>query len=245
MAKKICVVCNKDLGVFAGKLNIQDGAVCKKCIHGAGMDNLQNYHTYNSASINELISSRLPLVSSFAFTKNVSHYLLVDENNKAFKVGLHDIFEYDNLLSFELLENGESITKGGLGSAVAGGLLFGGVGAIVGSAVGGKKSKGVCSSMKIRITLKNAHTDTVFIELVYTDTKTDTMAYAGAQDSAQRCLSALQIIADTNGTANTPVVAAGPSVDVAAEIQKFYNLKERGIISEDEFNIKKSQLLGI
>lgn len=39
--------------------------------------------------------------------------------------------------------------------------------------------------------------------------------------------------------------AAGPSVDVATEIQKFFDLKEKGVISEDEFNTKKAQLLGV
>lgn len=39
--------------------------------------------------------------------------------------------------------------------------------------------------------------------------------------------------------------AAGPSDDVAADIQKFYDLKEKGIITEEEFAAKKSQLLGV
>ena len=35
------------------------------------------------------------------------------------------------------------------------------------------------------------------------------------------------------------------SVDAASEIEKFYNLKEKGIISEEEFEIKKKELLGL
>lgn len=35
------------------------------------------------------------------------------------------------------------------------------------------------------------------------------------------------------------------SVDVAAEIQKFFDLKEKGVITEEEFNNKKAQLLNL
>ncbi len=70
-----------------------------------------------------------------------SLYLQIDDTHKAFKAG-GSIFEFSNLLNFELLEDGETITKGGLGRAVAGGLLFGGVGAIVGGVTGGKKKQG-------------------------------------------------------------------------------------------------------
>lgn len=38
---------------------------------------------------------------------------------------------------------------------------------------------------------------------------------------------------------------AGPAPDVAADIQKFFDLKEKGVISEDEFTAKKAQLLGL
>lgn len=39
--------------------------------------------------------------------------------------------------------------------------------------------------------------------------------------------------------------AVDSPVDVAAEIQKFFELKEKGAISEEEFNAKKAQLLGL
>lgn len=39
--------------------------------------------------------------------------------------------------------------------------------------------------------------------------------------------------------------AEDSKVDVAAEIQKFFDLKEKGVISEEEFNAKKTQLLGL
>lgn len=43
----------------------------------------------------------------------------------------------------------------------------------------------------------------------------------------------------------TEPTAADSTIDVAAEIQKFFDLKEKGVISEEEFNAKKAQLLGL
>ncbi|MPM77220.1 hypothetical protein SDC9_124220 [bioreactor metagenome] len=52
-----------------------------------------------------------------------------------------------------------------------------------------------------------------------------------------------------NPSANSAVESSAPSpsptADTATEIQKFFDLKEKGIISEDEFAAKKTQLLGI
>lgn len=240
MAKKICSVCNKEIGMLAGKAKIKDGYVCAKCYVPAGIGIFENSRSFNSDTVKEYISRRIPLVSSFNATKTVEKGLVIDDNNKIFKVGL-DLFEFSDLLSFELLEDGKAITKGGLGSAVAGGLLFGGAGAVVGGITGGKKSKGVCTSMKIRITVKNSHTDTVYINLVFMEIKTDSLLYKAAQESAQKYLSALQIIADTSNQAE----AIPASVDIAADIEKFHALMEKGVITEEEFAAKKAQLLDI
>lgn len=40
-------------------------------------------------------------------------------------------------------------------------------------------------------------------------------------------------------------VSEPPSDDTATEIQKFFDLKEKGIITEEEFSAKKAQLLGL
>lgn len=39
--------------------------------------------------------------------------------------------------------------------------------------------------------------------------------------------------------------SSSPTLDVSTEIEKLFNLKEKGIITEEEFSTKKTQLLGI
>ena len=76
----------------------------------------------------------------FTATKKIGSFIEFDEINKRWLVpdgflGRKKnprIYNFDDVIEFELLEDGETITKGGLGRALAGGILFGGVGAIVG-----------------------------------------------------------------------------------------------------------------
>ena len=249
MAK--CAVCSKGVGLFSSKTKIQDGVSCIECLGKSGIIQFENATNFTAAYLKEYATRRIPLVANFKPTKSISHTktlnfksstdLMIDENSKTFVVGMYGLFEISNLLSFELLEDGQSIVKGGLGGAIVGGALFGGVGAVVGSLTGASNKK-VCNSMRIRITVKNSHVDTAYIDIVTSQIKTNNIVYKTAQEDAQKYLSALQIIADMNNTANTQPTAA---IDTAAELQKFHALKEQGIITEDEFNAKKAQLLGM
>lgn len=245
MAKKTCIVCGKELGMLSSKTAISDGVVCSDCLKRAGINHFYNGSAYNGTTINELLSRRMAIVDPFSPTKKVGTYISIDENHESFKIG-KDIFSYDNLLSFELLEDGESITKGGLGRAVAGGLLFGGVGAIVGGVTGGKKTRGVCTSMKIRVTLQNAHTDTAYINFIMTETKKGSILYQAAQTNSQSCISALEnIAAKVSAAAAYAQVEATQSLSAADEILKFKQLMDAGVITKEEFEAKKQQLLGI
>ena len=246
MAQKECTICKKALGLLSLKVAVSDGFACKECLHKADISSLSNPNTHTCNSIRELIERRIPIVESYKPTKKVGKYISVDEVNKAFKIN-GDIFEYSNFLSYELLEDGQSITKGGLGRAVAGGVLFGGLGAVVGAVTGGKKSKGVCNSMKLRVTLKNAHVDTVYITFITAETKTKSFLYKAAQDSAQSCISTLEIIGDYNNTQNQNVTinTITNATSDADEILKFKNLLDTGVITQEEFDAKKKQILGL
>lgn len=165
--------------------------------------------------------------------------LEIDEKNNIFIVNQMDLFETSNLLSYELIKDGESLLKGGLGGALVGGALAGGTGAVVGSIIG-KKNKKVCTALKVRITVKNSHTDTVFIDVV--TKKTDGILYIAALEEAQRYLSALEIVHNTNLHTSS---LSTMQEDTAAELLKFHDLMERGVITNDEFDVKKAQILGL
>lgn len=256
MAKMTCSVCDDKMISETEGVTIKDGVICIIC---EALTDLtpKELAKLDIATIREIVdietADYMPNedgTMNFMPTKVIDKYLFIDEPNKQFRVGKDgEICDFSDLISFEFLEDGESIVKGGLGRAMVGGALFGGTGAILGGITGGKKSKGICTSMSIVITVKNTIPDTLYINFIgggifaLKDVKKDSFLYRDAHNFAQQCLSALKIIADEN-EAVAPE-AAVPEVDTAAELEKFHDLMTKGIITEDEFNAKKAQLLGL
>ena len=249
-----CSLCGKKLSALAYKTEILDGTVCGECLKKAGFNGLPNGRSFNTVSLKLLLDRRAELINSFSPTKTVGDFMAVDENHNSFRIG-KDVFEYANLLSFELLENGNTVTKGGLGRAVVGGMLFGGVGAVVGG-VTGSKTQNVCSSMKLRVTLRNAHMDNTYITFIGYNTPVNSPEYSGAQKNAQACISALEIIldrvrAEVDGARQAAQyrqserIGVSENLSAADEIAKFKRLLDDGVITQEEFEAKKKQLLGL
>lgn len=80
------------------------------------------------------------IIGNFVHFNHESEQWLIPSKD-TFMPTLNLMFNYDDLVSFELLEDSESVASGGLGRAFAGGILFGGAGAIVAGVIGKKKQK--------------------------------------------------------------------------------------------------------
>lgn len=63
--------------------------------------------------------------------------------------------------------------------------------------------------------------------------------------SLQKARKSFPLLFPAKAAAMAEFPATVPVVDVAAELQKFYELMKSGVITEDEFNAKKAQLLGV
>ena len=211
---QICYVCHDTLKSYSKKYTSKDGTVvCKDCIK-----------------------------KFFRPSKELCNEFFIDEYDRLFMVK-SNVFKYESLMGFNLLENGHSVTKGGLGSAVAGGALFGDVGAVVGGITGKKTNSGICDSMELCITLKNTYEDTAYITFISSETKMNSFAYESAKKTAQKCIVALQNIQEYNRSLATNLPEKIEKYSAADEILKFKKLMDEGIISQDEFEMKKKQLL--
>jgi len=143
-------------------------------------------------------------VKNFKPTKIIGGLLMINEERKTWMpldaaIGKNGarVYNYDDILDYELLEDDEVITKGGVGGAVAGGLLLGGVGAVIGG-LAGRKTKSVVNSIKIKITLKDMSFPVVFITLLTGPMESSSTFYQKASKNAQEILSALSIISNEN-----------------------------------------------
>lgn len=247
--KATCAICKNECGL--NRYQIKEKLwCCPKCFKEAGLGALSPIKTMSTDDIKNLISRRQETATrllSFQATKSVGRLLAVDETKSEWYIPYKknpNIHSYDEVIDFELLEDGESITKGGIGKAVAGGLLFGGVGAVVGASTGKKKTKQICTSLKIKITLKDMHTPTEYIDLITSETKKNGFLYQTCEKQAQEILSILQIMCKANEVqGETSSLAIGTETSTADEILKFKSLLDSGIITQEEFEQKKKQLL--
>lgn len=138
------------------------------------------------------------IISKQVFAPGNALSLLVDNtNNKWAIVSPHtphvDILDYSDLIEYELLEDGDSLVKGRVGSAVVGGVLFGGIGALAGASRK-KKVKSVCNSMSVRIVVNNLDNPQYVIPIISSQVKTDSILYQSAMTIAQEFTSLLALI---------------------------------------------------
>lgn len=250
MAKK-CLICSAPVGFFEGQVVLADGSVCDACWSKAGgtkdfMELATAKKKYTSKDILKKIQDNgLSVVDAAKFSPNlVLGNFEFDDKLKILKVKYQIVKEqmlaYSDIIDFELLENGSSVIKGGLGRALVGGALFGGIGATVGAVTGARKQQSVCESLKIKVTIRNNTSPAIFVDYITSSTKTSSFIYKDAFEKAHKTLAALQCAVDSVSQSKTP-----PSSDPVDEIRKYKQLLDEGIITEAEFEAKKKQLLGI
>lgn len=262
MAKSFCSICGNDAGVF-NFTTVNKEKVCSKCFQNAGNTNIRNLtieqvkekmlsRGHDSDKIKAENEQKALEKQNFNTTKKVSIYFEIDEQNKKWRIlgslgGSKNsvIYNFSDIVDYELLEDGSSITKGGVGRALVGEALFGGVGAIVGG-ITGRKNQSMCNLLQIKITLNNMTNPAVFIKFIGLPTKKDSLTYKSNFKVAQECLSILQLICksieDEKGISYPKEVSTISSAD---EILKFKQLLDSGIVTQEEFDVKKKQLLSI
>lgn len=258
-----CPICGLQTGAFSKSSAKYDGLfVCQECAKKLSsngiallglkkfpLDELQGIVGASKKSEQE----RQEEIALFNANKKVGNFIHFDDTNKKIaiprtnlsgKVKDLRIYNYSDLVDYELLEDGNSVSKGGVGRALVGGTLFGGIGAIVGGSTGHKQKK-TCSKLQIKITMNSMETPTVYINFIETETKKDGFLYKQLFPQAQEILSLLNIITQSIKTDFETTTESNTAISSADEILKFKQLFDSGIISQEEFEAKKKQLLGL
>lgn len=243
---EVCSVCGKKAGALT-RAKVTDGFVCGDCLKEA-----YQYANFGSSSVADVkkhiekVHQDTSLYSSLAPSGEVSDYIKVFNSNRLWCAAVKKkspiyLFSFDDIINYELLEDGVSVTTGGLGSAVAGAALFGGVGAIVGAGLG-KKQKDVVNNLSVHISTRVPEIPSLTISLINAETKRGGLIYKGMKDLAIKIISLLDQITADNNTASVPPSSSVSAVD---EILKFKGLLDAGAITQEEFEAKKKQLLGL
>jgi len=151
------------------------------------------------------------------------------------------VFSFDDIIDYELVENGETITKGGVGTAAVGGAFFGGTGAITGAILGKKTTSPLINDMHINITTNNKYIPLVRINMVNGQINKNGFAYNTIRGKADSILSSLSQIC----AKKKPILDENPTFSVADELTKYKQLLDSNVITNEEFEAAKKKLLGV
>lgn len=253
---KSCVICDKKIGslnIF--KFKTKDGyVVCFNCIKKAGFSSLVTYGEINKYSLEEIKNhkeskarikqQKQEEVQNFKASKDIEGLLEVDMDSGKFRIKgfltSADIYPVKLISGYEIVEDGTSITSGGLGRAAIGGLAFGGAGAIVGAITGKKSSKGIVNTLKIKINLTDLDTPVLYVNLITKKTKKSSVLYKNAINKADAVISSIDTLLNQFEPSKQVAPAA---ISLPDEIRKFKELLDEGIITQEEFETKKQELL--
>lgn len=199
---------------------------------------LKKTELYNAST------EKIAEAKSFMPTKIAGNILQVDEKTKRWRIHSSvNIYNFHDIADFELLEDDETIVKGGgIGKTLVGGILFGGTGAVVGAVATKKERKSVCNSMKVKITLKNLQLPVTYINLIETATPKNSSDYRDKVQEAQEILSVLQLMCNEESVEETKFIK-DPGTQSIEDLRKLKALLDDGIITQEDFDAKKRKIL--
>lgn len=262
---KGCSWCGKKSGLFGPKYNYKGGYLCYECAkkffltksvvtNDSIAKNLKNMTKEECDRYLEQVHDLRMRIDNFSPTYRLKARVQFDDDTETLMLEEEDwtktqFIKYNQIVDFELLENGGSLAKGGVGRAVVGGMLFGSTGAIVGSTT--RKQKKLCESLCIKLTLKDFEEPSYYINFIEKPVDVGSGYYKDVVKKAQDMMSKLQLIASSmsapvkEDTGKNMDGNAEANADPIAEIRGYKALYDEGILTEEEFQQKKKQILGI
>ena len=153
-----------------------------------------------------------------------------------------DIYDFKNIVAVDIIEDGQSAISGNIGATVAGGILFGGLGAVAGAAKG-RRIKKICNTLSIEMRFNDLSKPVRILEYITKPTKTEGKTYEKAMQNLREAYDLLNYVIIQNEKHSE--TSAENRTSTADEIRKYKVLLDDGIITQEEFEAKKKQLLGI
>ncbi len=188
----------------------------------------------------------------------------VDNEREKILIMLGDykrLINFDDIISVELIEDNNVLMKKStgrtIGGSLIGGALAGGAGMIVGGLSGSSKQVNLHSSVIVKLLVRNASSPSIEIPCFNCKTMmiTGEPVKAGSIEEniykkglldAKKITDTINVIIDAVDRASTnngPATPEPQSLSTADEIIKLAQLRDQGILSEDEFNQQKTKLL--
>jgi len=219
----------------------------------------------------EAMQQKIARIENFTISRKIEGFggfyiFTIDEINEKIALvteSVNHVVSFSDIIGVELIEDGNTVSKKSttrtIGGAIVGGVLAGGVGTIVGGLSGNSTQKNKVSSLFVKILLRSLDKPSLLITCfdsrtmttehkasIETDGKLESYIYKIGKKNADDIKDLVSVIIDRidNKTEDKPVtVETKPSNSIADELLKLNELKEKGILTEEEFTLQKNKIL--
>ena len=161
---------------------------------------------------------------------------------------------FSDIIKCEIDEDGAIIESGGVGRAIVGGVVAGGVGAVVGAVT--RKSKSVCSSLNVHIFTSNVDNPQITIPLIRNETNRSDNKYKENHAKAENIYAVvLAAMKNASPTASVQEKPAPPQISpqrisnskksatIKERLEQLNTLRADGIITDEEYHKQREKIL--
>lgn len=248
MAKKICDICGSEIG-FLSQCKLKDGVACSDCMRKLGKDFSVYSETFTKEQVKKGIAGEMELIAPVK-CQCTNGVLVIDSTNRILYESLPlfqktDDIPLNTIVGYTYNEDDKQYGVGRtIGGAVIGGLLFSGVGAVIGSVIGANPKRRI-KKISIDITYEISGQCQIFTACLYNGKplKPSGWEYNSYVENAKIVMGQLDMLLEKKENTQAETVKMVSNVSIADEIRKFKDLLDDGIITEEEFTKKKNQLL--
>lgn len=232
--------------LVGGIMTAVDAANKQKAKTKAILENLRRVEDFSATQL--LIGSEGN--TGLAIDEQRKKVCLIDQRqgNATFR-----LIPYKDLISSELFEDGTTVTKtmraSQIRGAIVGGLVLGGVGAIIGGLSGKNQASSRVKEVTLRIVVNDIQSPLHDVNLLNLETTKDNAVYKQAIEQARQWQGIMEVAirqADQEDkiTTQNPVVQLPlQTISAADEIMKLADLRNAGLLTDEEFHQEKSRVL--
>ena len=235
----------------------------------------ENENSEKKEKRKNLLRQKLNKLEDFTITKELiglenTYAIAVDQNKKKIAfIEMHNkrVIPFNHLLSVEVLEDNVILSQKSslrtIGGAIVGGTIAGGAGAIIGGLSGDSKQNKKVSKVQVKVKVRDINNPSFIIDCFDCKTMTTTgdpikptstlegYKYKQGLNDAQQIADILSVIIDATdrlekSSTNIPMSSdLNSKSSIADELTKLAELREKGILTEAEFETQKKVILNI
>ena len=179
--------------------------------------------------------------------------IVINNNERVVSFNISKIvgkkYRFEDIIKYEVVENGNSVVTGTAGQALVGGIFFGIGGAIVGSSMS-KDVRGKCNNLSVIIYLNDVVVPTIEIVAVNKEIEKDSDVYKKAVLLVHEICSNLEYVINNKTIEDslnnlTSSKKLDSDISMRDQIKELKEMMNEGLITKEEFEQKKKQILSI